>query len=227
MRRALRLARKGLETTTPNPRVGCVIVSSDGRLLGEGWHERAGEPHAEIHALRQAGAAARGATCYVTLEPCSHHGRTPPCADALIAAGYPAELVIVRTRGDVVMAPVERIGVGALESLHNGARGFMSGGLVPGYSASKGGVAQLTKSLAIAWAASIGGLGTLLAGRSRILAVAAGAALATASALTRMGIVEAGIESAKDPRYTVRVQRDRLERRRAAGIVHDSSITVR
>ncbi|MDD2407943.1 MAG: riboflavin biosynthesis protein RibD, partial [Tepidiphilus sp.] len=58
MPRALRLARKGLETTTPNPRVGCVIVSSDGRLLGEGWHERAGEPHAEIHALRQAGAAA-------------------------------------------------------------------------------------------------------------------------------------------------------------------------
>ncbi|MBI5781335.1 MAG: bifunctional diaminohydroxyphosphoribosylaminopyrimidine deaminase/5-amino-6-(5-phosphoribosylamino)uracil reductase RibD [Rhodocyclales bacterium] len=87
MRRALWLARKGLETTTPNPRVGCVIVSADGRLVGEGWHERAGEPHAEVHALRQAGEAARGATCYVTLEPCSHHGRTPPCADALITAG--------------------------------------------------------------------------------------------------------------------------------------------
>ena len=69
--------------------------------------------------------------------------------------------------------------------------------------------------------------GTLLAGRSRVVAVASGAALATASALTRMGIVEAGIESAKDPRYTVRVQRDRLERRRAAGVVHDSSVTVR
>ncbi|MHC2996546.1 bifunctional diaminohydroxyphosphoribosylaminopyrimidine deaminase/5-amino-6-(5-phosphoribosylamino)uracil reductase RibD [Tepidiphilus sp. HLB4] len=96
MRRALRLARKGLETTTPNPRVGCVIVSSDGRLLGEGWHERAGEPHAEIHALRQAGAAARGATCYVTLEPCSHHGRTPPCADALIAAGVARVVVALQ-----------------------------------------------------------------------------------------------------------------------------------
>lgn len=86
MARALRLAERGLYSTTPNPRVGCVIVR-DGRVVGEGWHARAGEAHAEIHALRAAGAAARGATAYVTLEPCSHHGRTPPCAEALIAAG--------------------------------------------------------------------------------------------------------------------------------------------
>lgn len=86
MARALRLARKGLYSTHPNPRVGCVIVK-DGELIGEGWHVRAGEPHAEVHALRQAGAAARGATAYVTLEPCSHHGRTPPCAEALVEAG--------------------------------------------------------------------------------------------------------------------------------------------
>lgn len=86
MRRALRLAARGLYTTTPNPRVGCVIVK-DGAVVGEGWHERAGEPHAEVHALAAAGAAARGATAYVTLEPCSHHGRTPPCAHALAAAG--------------------------------------------------------------------------------------------------------------------------------------------
>jgi diaminohydroxyphosphoribosylaminopyrimidine deaminase/5-amino-6-(5-phosphoribosylamino)uracil reductase len=85
MARALQLARRGLETTTPNPRVGCVLVR-DGAVIGEGWHERAGGPHAEIHALAAAGLAA-GATAYVTLEPCSHHGRTPPCADALIAAG--------------------------------------------------------------------------------------------------------------------------------------------
>ncbi|MEX6503467.1 bifunctional diaminohydroxyphosphoribosylaminopyrimidine deaminase/5-amino-6-(5-phosphoribosylamino)uracil reductase RibD [Pseudomonas zhanjiangensis] len=83
---ALELARKGLYSTHPNPRVGCVIVA-DGQVVGEGWHLRAGEPHAEVHALRQAGERARGATAYVTLEPCSHHGRTPPCADALIAAG--------------------------------------------------------------------------------------------------------------------------------------------
>ena len=86
MAQALRLAEKGLYTTTPNPRVGCVIAG-DGRVLGSGWHECAGEPHAEIHALTQAGELARGATVYVTLEPCSHHGRTPPCAGALIKAG--------------------------------------------------------------------------------------------------------------------------------------------
>lgn len=86
MARALQLAARGLTTTSPNPRVGCVLMR-DGHIIGEGWHARAGEPHAEIHALRQAGEAARGATAYVTLEPCSHFGRTPPCADALIEAG--------------------------------------------------------------------------------------------------------------------------------------------
>jgi diaminohydroxyphosphoribosylaminopyrimidine deaminase/5-amino-6-(5-phosphoribosylamino)uracil reductase len=86
MARALELAERGLYTTDPNPRVGCVVVR-DGRVLGEGWHAKAGEPHAEVMALRSIGGEARGATAYVTLEPCSHTGRTPPCADALIAAG--------------------------------------------------------------------------------------------------------------------------------------------
>ncbi|MCE5983844.1 bifunctional diaminohydroxyphosphoribosylaminopyrimidine deaminase/5-amino-6-(5-phosphoribosylamino)uracil reductase RibD [Pseudomonas sp. LF19] len=86
MARAIELARKGLYSTHPNPRVGCVIVR-DGQVVGEGWHVRAGEPHAEVHALRQAGELARGACAYVTLEPCSHHGRTPPCAEALVKAG--------------------------------------------------------------------------------------------------------------------------------------------
>jgi diaminohydroxyphosphoribosylaminopyrimidine deaminase/5-amino-6-(5-phosphoribosylamino)uracil reductase len=86
MSRALMLAERGVYTTEPNPRVGCVLVA-DGRIVGEGWHVRAGEGHAEVSALAQAGDLARGATAYVTLEPCSHFGRTPPCADALVKAG--------------------------------------------------------------------------------------------------------------------------------------------
>lgn len=86
MARALQLARLGIYSTSPNPRVGCVIVKDD-KIIGEGWHQKAGEAHAEVNALAQAGTAAKGATAYVTLEPCSHHGRTAPCAEALINAG--------------------------------------------------------------------------------------------------------------------------------------------
>lgn len=86
MARALQLAAQGLYTTEPNPRVGCVLVNA-GQVVGEGYHRRAGEGHAEVNALAQAGAAAQGATAYVTLEPCSHFGKTPPCADALLQAG--------------------------------------------------------------------------------------------------------------------------------------------
>lgn len=86
MRRALRLARRAAGRTSPNPMVGAVVVR-DGRVVGEGYHARAGAPHAEAHALRAAGAEAAGATLYVTLEPCDHHGRTPPCTEAIIAAG--------------------------------------------------------------------------------------------------------------------------------------------
>jgi diaminohydroxyphosphoribosylaminopyrimidine deaminase/5-amino-6-(5-phosphoribosylamino)uracil reductase len=92
MAQALGLAERGLFTAQPNPRVGCVIAHA-GDVVGVGWHQRAGEPHAEVFALREAGERARGATAYVTLEPCAHHGRTPPCADALIAAGV-ARVVI-------------------------------------------------------------------------------------------------------------------------------------
>jgi diaminohydroxyphosphoribosylaminopyrimidine deaminase/5-amino-6-(5-phosphoribosylamino)uracil reductase len=86
MRRALALAEKGLYTATPNPRVGCVLAKG-GEVIGEGFHEKAGGPHAEARALVQASAASRGATAYVSLEPCNHHGKTPPCAEALIKSG--------------------------------------------------------------------------------------------------------------------------------------------
>ncbi|MFC6633056.1 bifunctional diaminohydroxyphosphoribosylaminopyrimidine deaminase/5-amino-6-(5-phosphoribosylamino)uracil reductase RibD [Microbulbifer taiwanensis] len=87
MARAIQLAERGLYTTMPNPRVGCVIADDGGEIVGEGWHRRAGLPHAEVEALDDAGERARGATVYVTLEPCSHTGRTGPCADALVEAG--------------------------------------------------------------------------------------------------------------------------------------------
>ncbi|MFD9473511.1 bifunctional diaminohydroxyphosphoribosylaminopyrimidine deaminase/5-amino-6-(5-phosphoribosylamino)uracil reductase RibD [Streptomyces goshikiensis] len=87
MRRAIELAARGLGSTSPNPVVGCVITDARGTVVGEGWHQRAGGPHAEVHALRAAGPAARGGTAYVTLEPCNHTGRTGPCAQALIEAG--------------------------------------------------------------------------------------------------------------------------------------------
>jgi len=94
MAQALRLAERGLWTTDPNPRVGCVIVQA-GEIVGEGWHEVAGGPHAEIHALKMAKDQAKGATCYVTLEPCCHHGRTPPCTEALIKAGVTRVVIAV------------------------------------------------------------------------------------------------------------------------------------
>ena len=92
MARALRLAERGRYTAHPNPVVGCVIVNN-GAVVGEGWHERTGAPHAEIHALQQAGDKAGGACVYVTLEPCAHHGKTPPCAEALVAAGVASVVV--------------------------------------------------------------------------------------------------------------------------------------
>ena len=95
MARALRLAKRGLFSTHPNPNVGCVIADRE-RISGEGWHEMAGGPHAEIVALRAAGATAKGATAYVTLEPCSHHGRTPPCVEALLEAGV-SRVVVAST----------------------------------------------------------------------------------------------------------------------------------
>ena len=102
MARALQLAALGRLSTFPNPRVGAVVVAADGEVVGEGWHQRAGEAHAEVFALREAGERARGADLYVTLEPCSHHGRTPPCADAVIAAGIRRVIVAMQDPNPLV-----------------------------------------------------------------------------------------------------------------------------
>lgn len=115
MARALQLAERGLYTTTPNPRVGCIIVR-DGEVVGEGWHEYAGGPHAEVNALKQAGERAKGATAYVTLEPCSHHGRTPPCADALIKAGVKRVVVAMEDPNPLVAGEgLQRLAAAGIE----------------------------------------------------------------------------------------------------------------
>ena len=133
MAEALRLARKGLWTAEPNPRVGCVIAQQ-GRIVGRGWHERTGGPHAETVALAEAAETARGATVYVTLEPCSHHGRTPPCADALIDAGVARVVCAMRDPHPNVagagMRRLERAGIevrcGLMEDqAHELNRGFV------------------------------------------------------------------------------------------------------
>lgn len=119
MSRALELARRGLYTTDPNPRVGCVLVR-EGRVVGEGWHRRAGEGHAEVRALEAAGDRARGASAYVTLEPCCHAGRTPPCTEALIGAGV-AEVVVAMSD------PNPRVKGGGLEQLRAAGIGVRVG----------------------------------------------------------------------------------------------------
>lgn len=120
MAEALRLAEQGLYTTDPNPRVGCVIVK-DGEVVGRGFHRKAGEPHAEVLALRDAGAQARGATVYTTLEPCVHFGRTGPCADALIAAGVARVIAAMQDPNPLVagkgFAKLQAAGIGTAGGL--------------------------------------------------------------------------------------------------------------
>ncbi len=133
MARALQLARHGLYTTRPNPRVGCVIVRN-GKAAGEGWHMQAGEPHAEVLALRAAGNAARGATVYLTLEPCAHHGRTPPCADALVDAGVARVVVAMRDPDPRVagagLARLREAGIEVIEGVANEAAAQLNPGFL-------------------------------------------------------------------------------------------------
>ena len=132
MKEALELAARGLNTTDPNPRVGCVLIK-DGKFVGGGWHRRAGEDHAETLALKEAGGAAKGATCYVTLEPCSHTGRTGPCADALAAAGVTRVLFAVTDPNTSVRgAGVQRLREAGVE-VEGGLLEAQARALNPGY----------------------------------------------------------------------------------------------
>ena len=114
LRRALQLAERARGHTSPNPLVGAVLVR-EGRIVGEGFHPRAGEPHAEVFALREAGELARGATAYVTLEPCDHFGRTPPCSLALLQAGVSRVVVAAREENPVAKGGLERLRVGGVQ----------------------------------------------------------------------------------------------------------------
>jgi diaminohydroxyphosphoribosylaminopyrimidine deaminase/5-amino-6-(5-phosphoribosylamino)uracil reductase len=169
MARALELARRGLYTATPNPRVGCVIVNG-GQTVGEGWHERAGGPHAEVNALAAAGTAARGATAYVSLEPCVHHGRTGPCTQALIAAGV-ARVVAARADPNPLvagkgLAELAAAGVAVASGLLEGEAGELNVGFC----------ARMTRGrpwVRMKLAASLDGRTALLNGASRWITGAA------------------------------------------------------
>ncbi|PKO83133.1 MAG: riboflavin biosynthesis protein RibD [Betaproteobacteria bacterium HGW-Betaproteobacteria-11] len=210
MARALQLARHGLNTATPNPRVGCVLVK-DGRIIGEGWHAVAGGPHAEIVALQKLGAGdaangvskvARGATAYVTLEPCSHHGRTPPCAEALIAAGV----------GRVVAAmqdPNPRVAGQGLQRL-NDAGIVVACGLLEAEATELniGFVARMTRGrpwLRLKIAASLDGRTALANGLSQwITGPAARRDVHAWRALSCAVLTGIGTVKADDPRLTAR-----------------------
>jgi len=132
MQRALRLAQKGLYSTDPNPRVGCVLVK-DGNIVGEGWHKKAGEAHAEVLALRQAGSDAKAATAYVTLEPCSHTGKTPPCAEALVQARVSRVVVAMQDPNPLVAGQgIKRLQDNAIE-VESGLMEVQARALNPGF----------------------------------------------------------------------------------------------
>ena len=202
MARAIELARKGLATTDPNPRVGCVIATGE-RVVGEGWHRRAGGPHAEVFALEAAGPAAHGATVYVTLEPCSHHGRTPPCADALAAAGVGRVVYAMRD-------PNPKVDGGGIARLV--AAGIaVEGGLLEreALDLNPGFVSRMTRGrpwLSVKLAASLDGATALPGGESQwITGAAARDDVQRLRARSSAVMTGSGTVIADDPRLDVRL----------------------
>jgi len=202
LRRALKLAARGRGSTAPNPAVGAVVVR-DGRIVGEGWHRAAGEDHAEVVALKRAGSRARGATLYLTLEPCAHHGRTPPCTDAILAAGVRRVVAslrdphaIVNGKGFAVLARAGvrvDVGLGAAEARE----------LIRGYL-----LAHTERRPRVTWkiASTLDGATADRRGRSRWITGAEarrhGHGLRATSDAVLIG---AGTARADDPRLTVRL----------------------
>jgi len=221
MARALVLAARGLYTTDPNPRVGCVLVK-DGQVVGEGWHERAGEPHAEVHALRAAGAAARGATAYVTLEPCCHHGRTPPCTRALIEAGVARVVAAMPDPNPRVarqgVAELERAGI----RVEIGLLAAEAERLNPGF------ISRMTRGrpyVRVKLAASLDGRTALASGESKwITGEAARADVQRLRARSSAILTGVGTVLADDPSLTVR---DIEIKRQPLRVVVDGNLSMR
>ena len=203
MARALQLAEQGLYTTDPNPRVGCVLVR-DGEIVGEGFHARAGEPHAERHALAAAGDRARGATAYVTLEPCSHTGRTGPCADALVAAGVARVVAAMEDPNPLVAGNgMQTLAAAGIET----ASGLLEAdarALNPGF------ISRMTRQrpyLRIKIAASVDGRTAMASGESQwITGPAAREDVQRLRARSSAVITGVGTVLADRPSYTVRPQ---------------------
>src|SRR5689334_20268429 len=221
MRRALELAARGLYSTQPNPRVGAVLAR-DGEIVGEGWHERAGGAHAEPRALESAGERARGATAYVTLEPCSHHGRTPPCVDALLAAGVSR---VVYAIGD----PDLRVNGRGAKLLRKAGVHVESGLLENEAEAMNAGFLMRNRSrrpfIRLKSAASLDGGTALANGASQwITSTEARADVQHWRARSSAVLTSAATVLADDPRLDVRIETPRqplrvvLDRRRQVGI---------
>lgn len=225
MARAVQLARQGASSTHPNPRVGCVVVGPAGQVIGEGWHERAGEAHAEVRALAAAGAAARGATVYVTLEPCCHTGRTPPCTDALIAAGIARVVYALRD-------PNPRV-AGEGEAQLRAAGIEVSSGLLQSEAEelNRGFVLRMQQGrpwICSKVASSLDGRTALADGRSQwITGAAARADVQRLRARSSAVLTGSGTVLADDPRLTVRASDGSVgSMRQPWRVLVDSSLRV-
>lgn len=220
MARALRLAGRGLYGADPNPRVGCVLVK-DGAVVGEGWHERAGAPHAEAMALEAAGPAARGADCFVTLEPCNHTGRTGPCSEALLAAG-------VKRVVAAVADPNPAVAGGGLERLRRAGVAVECGLLAAEAEALNPGFFSRARRgrpwVRVKLAASLDGRTAVASGESRwITGEAARADVQRWRARASAMLTGSGTVLADDPRFNVRIETPRQPGR----VILDSTFRTR
>jgi diaminohydroxyphosphoribosylaminopyrimidine deaminase/5-amino-6-(5-phosphoribosylamino)uracil reductase len=224
MARALHLAARGLYTTDPNPRVGCVLVN-DGRIVGEGWHAYAGGPHAEINALARAGAGAAGATAYVTLEPCCHQGRTPPCTEALIKAGVQRVVFAMRDPNpQVTGAGGSALQAAGIEVL-SGVLAVEAGRLNPGFKLRmRAGRPWVRCKLAM----SLDGRTAMASGESQWITGSA-ARRDVHHLRARSSAIMTGIDTvlADDPSLTARLEDDRYaEVRQPLRVILDSRLRL-